>query len=346
MPRPESLPIPPISAYQFINFRLWYSSWFEVGGDSSIIISHQYDQTSWKFDDDNHRIKFSSPELVPSNYARSISLMNDNTFEALIGRSSYYIEEFHIGTKSDLSSIASKKPDLECDEIDYRRATHAQAEAFLLKKASDEALYHWGKIAELYNNSSDDQKEAIFQFFSNFLNRDISDLYGMPGPEPLPEHLQPKLEEKFVDDMRMVFSEFDNEWKCDHIAAHKFTVSGYRESAKSNHHNRQKTYIIACATTLEEAVAYATRYAIEIDPKDSKERLAIDYENKEICSGKILSHTQRPSFEHVLPVRLSWEIDKKASIPEARIHKALLDIEKKMGVKWTKVKTLEDELGL
>lgn len=340
MSRPESLPIPPLSAYQFINFRLWSSSPGSIGGNNNIIISHACDWSSWDYDDDSYRFKFNSPELIPVEFVASIDLMSDRTFEGLIGGSSYYIENIHIGTKLDLTAVAMDRPIINGEEIDYSRASNQQIEAFLICVAAYESLYHWGRVAELYNTSSDEQKEVIYNFFKHCQNRDIADLYAMPGPNPLPEDLQSQLEEKYVDGMRMVFSEVHNDWRCDHIASHNFTVNGYRGNSKN------KEYIIACATTLEEAVAYATRYALEIDAKDTKERIAIEHLGKEICSGKILSHTARTGFDHVLPVRLSWDIEKTEPFPRERIHKALLEVEKKMGVKWTKVRMLEDELGL
>lgn len=342
MPRPAQLTPPLLSAYQYINFMLYDAREF----GASVTIPYGIPESEWTFDDEKYaKEHFSEASSVKPEHMATLAAMSDSTFEAIIGTFGYYINGVSIKTKNDLA-LAAVSEDPDIDEDDWvpciKGASLEQVQAYLLYLNNGSISPEWMQVASLYNGSEPDQQEAIYQFFRLNLNRSLEDLMAMTGPEPLPANLVPALETKVIKGKPCTFDELKGKFVKDSDMIFNFTVTGFARP------NGGDEYPIATAKTLEEAVAYATRYALDVSTKPMY-RVTIMYQVNSIASadvnGKYNSYIGE--FQPVLPIKLQWNTDKTfAPITKERLEKALFAAEKVMGVSWSKANKLEDELGL
>lgn len=341
MNRPETLTAPALCSYPFVN--LLYSP--PDKNISTIIFAYQNSLVGWHGDDHAFRsAHFAHPYQVRADVPTLVDALSDHTFENLIGKAELTINDVEIRTKVDLISAAcNTRPEWDVCFNREGKATMEQLCAYLLYDHSSHLSIHWGQAVSLYNDSEPDQKDAILAFFEKFLNRPLETMLSVRFPEPLPENIAPALEQKSIDGTRYVLPTVGDDWVREDQALNRFTVNGYRDRG------RRKTYMIAGAATIDEAIAYATRYALEIQAKDSIQLIAIDYLGEEICSARIVGMGPKPAgtWDHALPVRLEWNLEQLSTfIGKDDLQAKLVQTEGKMNVRWSKVRRLEDELGL
>lgn len=336
---PDRLTAPLLSAYHFIN--MIYRGEFNY--KNKILIAHGYDAPKPMVDDNKfNNDHFRTADLVSVEHFAPIESMSDKTFAKLVGHFNLTINDIEIKTKGDLLNAVAKHIDIEEPHlfVDPRHlASPAQISAWLLNTHASEASIHWGVVADLYNESERDQQEAIIQFFSKCLNRSLEDLLATHGPAKLLEDIQVNLETKIVDGMPYVLTN-DDEWIREDLSSSLYTVNGYRSDPRDN------TYVIAGAATFEEAVAYATNYVSNIEAKNTIKFVAIFHRGEEVCNAKIvgMGPPNENQYYHSLPARISWDLDTPEK--KEKLEPLLIQTEKKMGLRWSKVQKLEDELGL
>jgi hypothetical protein len=347
MSRPTSLAAPALNAYPFIN--LMYEDMRTFDTKFLIASGIEYPAEKWTFNDKIFRaMHFASADMVTADHFAPLEAMTDNTFQKLIGSFDLTIADVEIKSRSDLLAAVSKEVANADHDSRFHHASPQQISTWLLNDHARQASIHWGHVVRLYNESTPDQQEAIHRFFQKCLNRSLEDLLSMPGPLPLDAAIEPAMDTKNVDGITHVFPEKENEWIREDRAYNLFTVFGYR-GPKTPNAFRENTYMIAGARTFEEAVAYATRYTQGIDEKDTILRIAIDYLGVEVCSGQVVgTGPQNPNkFYHSLPAKLDWEPAKDSPLMSpSTLQWTLIRMEQKLGVQWSKVKKLDDELGL
>lgn len=342
MPRPAKLTPPLLSAYQYINYMLYDSR--EFAGD--VQIPYGKSEEKWDFDDEaygnNHFCRAAS---IKPQHTAPLAAMSDATFEALIGSFGYEINGVDIKTRDDLA-VAATTEDLDTGD-DYwlpamGSASLEQIQAYLLYHAKGEIYVDWGHVVDLYNKSEPDQQEAICLFFSRCLNRSLEDLLEMKGPEPLPANLVPVLETKVIDGKPSTYDDLRGRFVKDSNMILNFTVTGFERK------NGGAEYPIATARTMEEAVAYATRFALDPNAK-TIQSVSIGYAGNGFASAEVNGAYNKiiGEFQPAIPIRLQWNTDKTGSpATKERLEKALFAAEKEFGVSWSKVSKLEDALGL
>jgi hypothetical protein len=340
MTRPAKLTPPLLSAYPYIDFMLFDSR--EYG--ANIDIPYGTGDENWTFDDEEYaKAHFSKASAVKPEHMAPLAAMTESTFERLIGQFGYYINGVSVKTKNDLA-LASVSEDPDIDEDDWqpciKGASLEQVQSYLLYRNNGYISVDWGNVVAVYNDSEPDQQEATYQFFKLCINRSLEELLEMVGPEPLPASIVPVLETKVIDGRPCSYDEFKDDFVKDAHMIRNFDVAGFEYPQGG------AQYAIACAMTLEEAFAYATRFTLEGKPMH---RVSIQYAGNCIASAEVNGKYNSiiGKFQPVLPIKLSWNIDR--SVPEIskeRLEKALFAAEKAMGVSWSKVGKLEDELGL
>lgn len=335
---PDRLTPPHLSAYPFIN--LVYED--KLKFENRLFIAHECPMAGLIIDDEKFSHEhFPSAELVTTEYFAPLDSMSDHTFSKLIGHFDLTINSIKIKKKGDLLEAVTL---IESSEDYYainpmHLPSPVQISAWLLNAHARQASIHWGLVTELYNESERDQQEAILQFFSKCLNRSLVDLLEVKGPTPIPESMRACLDTKVVDGMPYVLSE-EGEWIREDLSTNLYTVNGFRSLSRDN------TYMIAGASTFEEVVGYASRYVLDMEAKDTIQYVAIFHRGEEVCSAKLIGMgpPHENSFYHSLPVRIGWDLD--TPMKKDKLEGLLIKAEKKMGLQWSKVQKLEDELGL
>jgi hypothetical protein len=244
----------------------------------------------------------------------------------------------------------------------YSDFNFEQLKTFLLIGAECEKVVDWRKIARLYNESPDDQKQAISAFFDAFRHHldDLDDLmergvfdWNIPAPLLV-------LETKEIDGEQFVLCPIAKDWVPDHLFHRQFKIS-HTDSYVTDH-------LFAYAGTLEQAIAKATESAIlrngpEIDSMGKPRKLSQIELNKyklttsiyaEIgTSSELVAAAELFRGIKVMPdstmekdCKLLWGQNKSTLFRDREFRSALYKVEKLYGLQWSKVNDLDDALGL
>lgn len=301
------------------------------------VIPHAFTRDAWNFDDKSFNMAlFASAERVGEEQLASLSAMSDDTFERLVGRFRAVVNDGLIRCRKDLMiSCASA-------EHEHPGATEAQIQAFLLHGARHTFEIHWGYVADVYNESSPDQQQAICNFFENFLNRQLPELMKTKGPGPVPGPLQPILRSQEFGPEAKVQCHTYHGWVREDVLAERFSVEARRMNTPSEYH------LLAYASTLDEAFAHATAYIINLKADSDLYSIQVSVYDGVICSSRLMSAgtTKALPGKHRLPVRVEWGSSASKDVSNEDIRKAAIKAENHFGVRWSLVKKLEDELGL
>lgn len=324
---------PPMSAYPFINL-MWedYRTF-----DIKWVVPYYRGDADWDWDDEHFTAyAFKSAASVKSDILKVLSDLSDDTFKNLIGRFGSSVSDVRITSRADLVVAAELAPGI------YPGATPEQLQAYLLYHARCEHEIHWGQVVDLYNSSPRDQQIAICNFFDEFLNRPLHGLLTCRGPEPLPAELEPVMQTRQNGISTEVFCPPWNTWVRDDKITSLLMVEGRLATGGEFH-------VISYASCIEEACARATQFAANIDPYHPVVQLNISLEEKVVASTMIVSAKSGRSApgSKRLPIRLDWNL--KNTGPEFtsdQVRNALIKAETFYGFRWSKVKKLEDELGL
>jgi hypothetical protein len=243
----------------------------------------------------------------------------------------------------------------------YSDFNFEQLKTFFLIGAECERAVDWRKIAYLYNESPDDQKEVISEFFDEFRLHldDLDDLmlrgYDWEIPAPLLA-----LETKEIDGEQFVLCPINKDWVLDYLFHRQFKIS-YTDSYVTDH-------VAAYAGTLEQAIAKATTSAImrngpEIDSMGRPRKLTqIELDQYKLttsihaeigASSELVATAALHRSIKVMPdsttekdCKLLWGPNKSTLFREREFRAALYKVEKLYGLQWSKVNDLDNALGL
>lgn len=269
--------------------------------------------------------------------------LSDETFSALCAGLKPRIGPTEINSKADVAMLAADVfENLDEDEP----ATLEQVQANLFETLNFGKNTQWGKLAEVYNASSDDQQQAIIQFFSVLQNRNIVEILATKAPEY--ESL-PTLEEAFETKTFPtgevgVFDTLADRWIREDVFINKFQVLAVET-------NYQDT-IIASAPTLALALARAIR-AVDTLGTKAPRKVDITSYGHYIAVGEIeFTAGTHPKVKDSDP-RVNWKHwDKRPSKNEKGGHstvefkRILYKAEAALGIQRSKVADLENDLGL
>lgn len=333
MSAPTRLERPTLDANPYINY-IFHDHRVE---GMKHIIPHAFTRDAWDFDDKCfNKALFASAERVGEEQLAALSAMSDDTFQRLVGRFRAVVNDGLIRNREDLAISSA------FTEHEHPGATEAQIQAFLLHGARHTFEIHWGYVADVYNESSPGQQQAICDFFDNFLNRQLPELMKTKGPGPVPEPLRPILRSQDFGPETKVQCHTYHGWVREDVLAERFSVEARRMNASTEYH------LLAYASTLDEVFAQATAYITNLKAESELYSIQVSLHDVVICSSRLISAGTTKSLpgKHRLPVRVDWGRSASKDVSNEDIRKAAIKAESHFGVRWSLVKKLEDELGL
>jgi hypothetical protein len=243
--------------------------------------------------------------------------------------------------------------------------TDRQLQAYLLHDAEHPERIDWRKFAVLYNESDDSQRRAIEAFLKQFKAISIEDLMDAQCPSlPVPDRLRSN-KARCVDGQDQVFCELANEWLSDIVFHGQFmvmaTITELWDDKSSTTSNP-----IAYAGTLSEALAKATAFVKNragpiIDPKTqeqatflstpvnaTKGALTVYFQRKIVADSNLKGfvNIEGPTLLMSHRYELEWDDETARPFTQQQLRKTLWSVEKLLGVGWSKVRTLESDLGM
>jgi hypothetical protein len=341
MPKPDRIEPPSLSSFHFISMVFRESPGYASG------IAHQQRDNPYRFEDFDfsHNHFYCAKDVGPAQMA-PLAAMSDETGAGLFSILGVIIRETLIESKTDLINVAIQEMEDPDDDYSTEDSSLDQLQSFLLHHAKQDMNPHWIELAEFFNGLAQDQQHAVNQFFTHCLNRPLDVLLAVPGPQhELPTVITQDLEIHAQDGKHYAFCEIDQHWFRDADLNDKFQITGISQFLAVDRRLR-----IATASTLKEAVARASLYVQNIDSNDVIRKIEIKYMGKVLAVAGIQSKDMwsKPIPHIELPAKLNWDREKAGTdeITNQQFFKTLLETEKLLGLQWSKVQKLEDELGL
>jgi hypothetical protein len=335
--RPDHIVVPSLSAYPYI--RLLYENidchipkepvdWDRVG--PHVVKDFDFDYSTQL-----------DPAKIDAALMAPLAAMSDVTFETLCSVLKPRIYSAHINNRDSLANMAQSRYDEFCDEENPVSLDQVMTYLFLTARSSRHV--EWARLAELYNESSDDQKEAIHRHFTDGRNRDIGFLFRVKTPEfDLPSGFEKPLKIKDEDGQAQAFDVITGKWLREDFVTNQFEVHAF------DLNNRD--ILIATAPTLELAIARSIKGAINFNGKLYRANLCLH--GRFVAQGEIqYTSGSHPHVNDKKP-RITWTHVEPSTTPdEGRIEKdhffkTLYATEAVLGMQWSKVAKLEDELGM
>lgn len=342
--RPTYLAPPSLEAYPFIDI-LFHRL--------DIHIKHEYNEKDFEqaySDQSFANLYYTSPLKDIPFRIEPLLAMTDQTFERLCD----ILEPIDSDgqayrTKAELAgSIAGIE---HPDDTDGHHA--AMLQTAVLHHSTVSSNIHWGRLANLYNESTPDQQEAISGFFLRVRNRCLEDLMKVPGPTfELPASLHEEFASKVEQGDRLIYSETSQKWLREDLFHNRYRVEGF-------HSGKNQIFLLATAPTLTQAIAKLTLFTQHIHaPTHSMSEFCVVLDGEYVADGLFKrDFGKKPqAFLTALktPVKTQWNLnddvwdDEPGSprISRTDFTKILFATEKALGLQWSKVRKLEDELGL
>lgn len=336
MTAPAQLIKPPIQAYQFVSFMFWEESMNEE--------RHFWHGNLKQPNDDSFFDKhYKAPSKVNTAMLAPLATMTDETFSRLASIIGLSIDCEDVRSKEELAvACANQIDEVEgwCNE-GPEAYSQEQLQTYLIFANRAELHPHWGALADLYNESTDDQKNAIYGFFKSCLNRDLDDLYRVPAPPLLiPEALRDTPKTSTVDARTMCFSEPSQQWRRDSHYQSSFWIE-----ARNYSDNDNEMTLVATAPTLKEAMALATVFTQSLKQEPDFDHITIDYDRDMIATADLVDIGDP---EGAFEAKLAWDFGfgKNARFPKETVLSTALAVEKALGLQWSKVTRLENDLGM
>lgn len=344
--RPDTLPVPKPEAHAFITI---------ADSRQHVHLKHYADDREWPNeagDRDFFSENFDKPASVTLEAVASITAMTDSTFEQLCRQ---------IGPRS-YGNVISNKQDLECLAARHsgkptsleNAFTLDQMQAYIMGTALYEEDIPWNQVARLYNESEPSQQQAIHGFFVHCKNRTLSVLMAIEAPKiDLPEEFSLSFESRVADGVTEIYSEEAGAWIRDDLFHQRYHVEAY-------HNNTTRHFLLSTAPTLEIAMAKATAYAIKARGSSTSDLMLISRGDDYLAKAGFNSaaNTNDLDIMEILmaPQKLIWDFDWNGAnqdgdftspiIPRKQLSSLIHKVEKSLGVQWTKVSRLENELGI
>lgn len=288
-------------------------------------------------DDDFSHHFFCNPASVAYEQAVALEMLSNETFSGLCHAMdlAYYDKPFR--SKDELSVITAQEFDsLNKLGADDCQATFEQVMSYILFKAKAGKDVRWDRIAEIYNNAQESQQRALAFYFDRCENRDLLDLLSTRAPAiELPAEFTEIFERKIVGTEAFVIDADTQRLTREDIFMNRFEVALID--------SQNFMTLAATGPTLTSALGKAIS-----NVRDSTDlmlyRAHINRDGIQIAEGKIVYTTgTSPSFPDCDP-RINWKSMSKSE--DASFNKALYAAEKALGIQWSKVQRLEEELGM
>jgi hypothetical protein len=324
-----------------------------------IHIKHKYNEKDFEqaYSDKSFANAFfdhlGNASMAPSR-TEPLMAMTDHTFEWLCA----ILEPIHHSghayrTKEELAMLAGTMP--SDDSAGHQAAMRQTAVLFESTLTSN---VHWGTLVNLYNESTADQQEAISNYFLRVRNRCLEDLMKVPAPVfELPASLHHEFESKVEQGQCLLFSEPRQKWLREDLLLNRYRVEGFNGG-------KNQIFLLATAPTLAQAIAKLSVFTKNINPQSFNiSEYSVLLDGQYVADGAFKREIGRTpqSFLSAMkkPVKIRWnleddvwdeEIQKDPTLPpritKAEFIKTLYATEKALGLQWSKVQRLEDELGM
>jgi hypothetical protein len=292
-------------------------------------------------DDEFNYSKQHVPSKIDNALMAPLAAMSDDTFEALCSALRLRAFGEPITSRSSLADLTQRHFNALTGADHTASLDQVMTHLFLNARISRHI--EWAHLAELYNRSSDDQQEALHRYFTDCLNRDLGFLFRIKAPQfDLPAAFDKPLQARIENGEKQLFDVAAGKWLREAVVMHQFEVNAI------DSHNRD--ILIATAPTLELAIARGITGVIDFKGKLFSASIAQN--GRFVASGNIeFTSGDHPRIKDKDP-RVTWiHSDQRPSKNEGGFTKAdftktLYDTEAAMGMQWSKVAKLEDELGL
>jgi hypothetical protein len=261
-----------------------------------------------------------------------------------------------------------------------------QMASYQLHKAVMTEPVHWGQMVDLYNNATADQQEAIHQFFLHNYNRQLDVILATPAPDvTLPESLRKTFDAKTENGETFFYSEVAQKWFNEAALQQIYSVTA-KKNGSANPEILIATAatveeVIAFATIFTQGkhwitpvdritihhsnneiavadIVFSSRDPEKTFPVSMKYKLDWDLKKAGASTTnlKTFRDEMATEIESCNPEKRD-ELEQKhremcrlihscsSDTPEA-FTKAVLAVERTLGVQWSKVSLLEDALGL
>lgn len=283
-------------------------------------------------DDDFAHNFFYNPASVAYEQVTALQMLSDDTFSALCRamEPAFYDKPFRDKASLEAITLAQFETMNEFEE-DNGHAIFEQVMSYILFKSRVSDDVRWDKIAELYNNSQESQQRALAFYFDKCENRDLLDVLSMRAPAfSLPETLNETFESKTEGGETLIFDPELERWMREDRFTNQFEVHGWMKTGEIR--------LVGTGPTLKIALGKAISF-VRDDQDYRFNNVAIERHRCQIAQASVvLGDGHEPSQQ------LYWQ--PQTSSKKEAFTKSVFEVEKSLGVQWSKVRRLEDELGL
>lgn len=358
---------PPVEAYPYIKVKYLRLS---IGTPDEIKVFYPDPDHEWSNDDYDSRDyggyddtpdeQDRGPANVTAWFMSPLAELSDITFSELCKELKPVIAGRIILKKADLSAVAT----LQFTDYDYdphhEPFTLNQLECFLMYQAELKKDIQWGKIAELYNRSNDQQQDAITLYFSLALDIALHEILSVSVPSIyLPQCLNRSFSPEIHDRDTYFYSDDHDAWLREDVFMAQYSV--HLKDIE------RKVYLLTAAPTFDLALAKGISY-VDKSNNIGLSTLEIHNAGKLIATGNITHSASNHASDVIGSERpkISWElespqqsqkfisegvdlqrvIDGKTRMTKSNFKKILWASEEALGLQWSKVASLEDDLGL
>jgi hypothetical protein len=381
--RPALLTPPPLEAYPFIDVMFRQEmvgiAHKPYGASDRSYLKNVFNDTSFK-----------SPDSLRLEQIAPLQAMNEATLDRLLYILRPKLYGASLTTKADFDQTVLDAYDRHIHHMPANTTPCRleQMASFQLAKAYFTEPADWGQMADLYNESSADQQEAIHQLFVNIMNIKLKELFATPAPKlKLAESLSEAFESKIENGETFFYSEVEKQWlrQASFQQIYRVTISLKGSS--------DPCLLVATAPTSKQAIALASIYAQTTDDlfcpgnkitihhnldevatadlvpsgvstinSDRSEidtlKLVWDFPNVGAFTGhdKTIRDNLVTQIENCSPSlreglerehrEICRQIHSRSSDTPETFTKAVLSVERTLGLQWSKVQLLEDALGL
>lgn len=286
--------------------------------------------------DDDHDFShnfFYNPASVAYEQVTALEMLSEETFAALCRemQPAFYGNPFR--DKSSLESITLTEFEAMNEfEEDDGHAVFEQVMSYIDFKSRACDKVRWDRIAELYNNSQESQQRALVSYFDKCRNRDLLDILSTRAPAiEVPEALNESFDTKIEQGDTHFFDPEQQRWIREDLFENQFEVYGHPSGGGIS--------LLGTAPTLKIALFKAISLT-----RDEKEHsfMSVSIEHGRynlVAEGKVVLGNGSTRCQMI-----NWP-SLRGSKGES-FNKALYAVEKSLGLHWSKVRRLEDELGL
>lgn len=339
----KSLPLPKVENLPFIN------TWFTGAGQKMEEQIHPMDGDLW-------------PGVICNDLIEALDRFDPEVLKTLLTALRPHVNKDAILSREDLASAAIKNGssyrEYFVEEGDFDDFTDEQLQVWLLQSASYPRDTDWRKVISLFNESSADQQDAIDNFFWEFRRFSLDTCASARGMElNVPESLYAN-ETRVIDGETQVFCHLAKDWLSDdkfYTQIEVIAIDGLTG----------KRDCIGYTGTIEQAVAKATLYTLGLngfvldpgtnEPKtlnpDAVSRqsgkIVVKFGSAIIANAELKRRVEQTTdLKTVLDCKLAWGESTKGPISSEQFRRTLWATEKLLGVNWSKVRHLENDLGM